>query len=48
MSLGAGGGTNPYGTCGAPMPLVLEGETPLTMAQVTTIADWITCGAPEN
>jgi hypothetical protein len=40
----ATGSTNTFGTCGTPMPL---GGT-LTTAQVTQIADWITCGAPEN
>lgn len=50
LAVGGGGtgGANPYGTCGAGMPLVLDGETPLTDAQITTIADWITCGAPDN
>ena len=52
MAVGAGGdadaGANAYGTCGAPMPIILAGETPLTADQVTKIADWITCGAPEN
>jgi hypothetical protein len=48
MLLGAGGGTNSYGTCGTNMPLVLGGEMALTEAQVSTIADWITCGAPDN
>ncbi len=45
---GAGGGTNSYGTCGTTMPLVLGGQTALTEAQISTIADWITCGAPNN
>lgn len=41
----AGGETNPYGQCGALMPLT---GTNLTMAQLKKMADWIACGAPEN
>jgi hypothetical protein len=43
---GAGNTTNPFGTCGSEMPK--GGVHKLTPAQLTTIADWITCGAPEN
>jgi hypothetical protein len=38
-------GTNTFGTCGTLMPLT---GTKLTSAQITQIAEWISCGAPEN
>ncbi|MFT3773212.1 MAG: hypothetical protein QM820_48150 [Minicystis sp.] len=40
-----GAATNPFGACGSTMPLL---GTNLTMDQLTKIADWIACGAPEN
>jgi hypothetical protein len=39
------GGTNPYGTCGSPMP---NGKNKLTPEQLNTIVEWIQCGAPDN
>jgi hypothetical protein len=39
------GGTNTFGTCGSTMPL---GKVKITPQDLQTIADWITCGAPEN
>jgi hypothetical protein len=38
------GGTNTFGSCGSVMPLVGG----ISAADLQTIADWITCGAPEN
>ena len=44
---GMGGDGNTFKpACGSPMPK--GGVHKLTTAQLTTIADWITCGAPEN
>ncbi len=42
------GTTNPYGKCGTAMPFALNGQQKLTAAQLVTLADWITCGAPDN
>jgi hypothetical protein len=42
------GATNPFGTCGHPMPITLAGGMKLTSDQLQKIADWITCGAPDN
>lgn len=43
---------NPFGSCGSVMPRAVDTDTvpdvPLTLEQLGTIADWITCGAPEN
>jgi hypothetical protein len=41
---GDGGTTNSYGECGVAMPALGS----LTPDQLTKIADWIACGAPEN
>lgn len=41
----AAGMTNEFGACGSLMPLL---GTSLTTDQITKIADWIACGAPEN
>lgn len=40
-------GDNPYGHCGAAMP-VGSAATKLTTQQLDTLAEWIACGAPEN
>jgi len=40
-----GAATNTYGTCGSTMPLV---GVNLTTDQQAKIAEWISCGAPEN
>jgi len=46
------GTDNPFGSCGAIMPRADDADavsdTPLTLDQLNTIADWIACGAPEN
>jgi hypothetical protein len=48
MALAAGQGTDPYlPACGIAMPFGTTGMD-LTLAQLTTIADWIQCGAPNN
>lgn len=39
-------GTNPHDACGNAMPLVAANAP--TLAQLTAIEDWITCGAPNN
>jgi hypothetical protein len=41
-------GANPFGTCGSTMPLIGGTVVPLTTTQLETIAEWITCGAPDN
>lgn len=38
---------NPYGSCGTVMPFG-SAATKLTKKQLDTLAEWITCGAPEN
>ena len=43
---GDGGTSNPFGTCGSPMPK--GGVHKLTVAQLNTIAKWIQCGALNN
>lgn len=44
----ASGVTDPYTpACGIAMPFGTTGM-PLTQAQLTSIANWITCGAPNN
>jgi hypothetical protein len=40
-------GDNPYGVCGTVMPFG-SAATKLTKQQLDTLAEWITCGAPEN
>jgi hypothetical protein len=40
-------GDNPYGSCGTVMPFG-SAATKLTKKQLDTLAEWITCGAPEN
>lgn len=48
MFLGVGT-TNKYGKCLTTMPLIDElGAEPLTESQLELIAQWITCGAPNN
>jgi hypothetical protein len=48
MALAADAGTDPYTpACGVAMPFGTTGMD-LTLAQLTTIADWIQCGAPNN
>jgi hypothetical protein len=39
------GGTNTFGMCGSTMPL---GKVKISAQDLQNIADWITCGAPEN
>jgi hypothetical protein len=48
MALDADAGANPFGTCGDLMPITLGGGMKLTSEQLQKIADWITCGAPDN
>jgi hypothetical protein len=42
------GAENPFGKCGALMPLALGGQAKITATQLDQIAEWIACGAPEN
>jgi len=52
MKLGAMTGLNAYGDCSPRMPKVTAMDTVaddyLTQAEVNKIAEWITCGAPNN
>ena len=44
-------GTNMYGTCAPKMPKVLMDmvdDAPLSLMELNTIAEWISCGAPDN
>jgi hypothetical protein len=47
MALAADAGANPYGSCSIAMPFGTTAE-PLSAAELTSIANWIQCGAPEN
>jgi hypothetical protein len=52
MKLGSGTGLNTYGDCAPRMPKVSAMDTVaddyLTQTELNTIAEWITCGAPDN
>ena len=45
-------GTNMFGSCAPRMPKVSQmdavDDKPLSLDELTKIADWITCGAPNN
>lgn len=47
-----GGAEGPYGACGSQMPKALSNDAvsdaPLTADELTLVADWIACGAPDN
>jgi hypothetical protein len=45
-------GTNTFGKCAPTMPKVsaldMVDDAPLSLIELNTIAEWITCGAPDN
>jgi hypothetical protein len=52
MKMGSGTGLNAYGDCGLRMPKVsaqdMVADEYITQNELNTIAEWITCGAPDN
>ncbi len=52
MKLDPADGTNPFGKCAPTMPkastLDAVPDAPLSLMEINTIAEWISCGAPNN